>query len=142
MLAENSAFTLVEAPDFGNWGGSDGGLSVMESLLATTPPDLVAVFCENDAMCLGAQRAIENAGLSDQIVLAAVDGQLEALEAIAKPSNYVVTGLNSADEIGRLGLNRALDILAGKEVEKDTVVPSPQITEDNAQEFIDKGGTF
>ncbi len=106
------------------------------------PPDLVAVFCENDAMCLGAQRAIENAGLSDQIVLAAVDGQLEALEAIAKPSNYVVTGLNSADEIGRLGLNRALDILAGKEVEKDTVVPSPQITEDNAQEFIDKGGTF
>ncbi|UOE45071.1 sugar ABC transporter substrate-binding protein [Agromyces larvae] len=137
VLSENAAFSIVEAPDFGGWG-SDGGLSVMESLLATDP-DLAAVFCENDAMCLGAQRAIENAGLSDQIVIAAVDGQLEALEAIAKPSNYVVTGLNSADEIGRLGLNRALEILAGEDVEKDTVVPSPQITKDNAQEFIDKG---
>lgn len=137
VLGENSAFTIVEAPGFGGWG-SDGGLSVMESLLATNP-DLVAVFCENDAMCLGAQRAIDNAGLTDQIVLAAVDGQLEALEAISKPSNYVVTGLNSADEIGRLGLNRALEILAGDDVEKDTVVPSPQITKDNAQEFLDKG---
>ncbi|WP_370615185.1 sugar ABC transporter substrate-binding protein [Mumia qirimensis] len=137
VLESNSAFTLVEAPDFGNWA-SDGGLSVMESLLASHD-DLDAVFCENDAMCLGAQRAIDDAGLTDQIIIAGVDGQLEALQAIAKPSNYVVTGLNSADEIGRLGLDRAVEILDGDDVEKDTVVPSPQITAENAQEFIDKG---
>lgn len=137
VLEPNSAFTLVEAPDFGNWA-SDGGLSVMESLLASNK-DIDAVFCENDAMCLGAQRAIDDAQLTDQIILAGVDGQLEALQAIAKPSNYVVTGLNSADEIGRLGLDRTVEILDGKDVEKDTVVPSPQITADNAQEFIDKG---
>ncbi|MBB5787874.1 substrate-binding domain-containing protein [Jiangella mangrovi] len=136
VIGSNPAFEVVEAPDFGGWG-SDGGLTVMENLLASHP-DMAAVFCENDAMCLGAQRAIENAGLTDQIVLAGVDGQLEALEAIATGGNYVVTGLNSADEIGRLGLDRALDILDGEDVEKDTVVDSPQITQDNAQEHIDR----
>jgi ribose transport system substrate-binding protein len=137
VLGSNPKFTLVEAPDFGNWG-SDGGLTVMESLLASHQ-DLKAVFCENDAMCLGAQRVIANANLSSQIVLAGVDGQLEALQAIAKGENYVVTGLNSADQIGRLGLDRAIEVLDGKEVEKDTVVDSPQITKENAQQFIDKG---
>jgi ribose transport system substrate-binding protein len=137
VLEANDAFTLVEAPDFGNWS-SDGGIAVMENLLASNS-DLVAVACENDAMCLGAQRAIENAGLTDQIVIAGVDGQLEALEAIAADGNYIVTGLNDANEIGRLGLDRVLEILDGGDVEKDTVVESPQITKDNAQEFIDKG---
>ncbi|KHL19296.1 ribose transport system substrate-binding protein [Mumia flava] len=137
VLEGDSAFTLVEAPDFGGWA-SDGGLKVMESLL-TTDPDVAAVFCENDAMCLGAQRAIADAGLTDQIILAGVDGQLEALQQIADGTNYKVTGLNSADEIGRLGLDRAVEILDGEDVEKDTVVPSPQITADNAQEYIDKG---
>ncbi|GAA2588716.1 substrate-binding domain-containing protein [Dactylosporangium fulvum] len=135
-LGKDSKFTLVEAPDFGNWG-SDGGLAVMESLLASHK-DLKAVFCENDAMCLGAQRAIANANLSSQIIIAGVDGQLEALQEIAKGGNYVVTGLNSADQIGRLGLDRAIEVLDGKNVEKDTVVDSPQITKQNAQEFIDK----
>ena len=80
VLGSTSGITLVEAPDFGNWG-SDGGLSVMEGMLATNP-DLVAVFCENDSMCLGAQRAIEAAGKSKQIIIAGVDGQAEALQAI------------------------------------------------------------
>lgn len=137
VLDKNGAFTLVEAPDFGNWS-SDGGIAVMENLLASNS-DLSAVACENDAMCLGAQRAIDNAGLTDQIIIAGVDGQLEALQAIAAGGNYVVTGLNDANQIGRLGLNRALDILDGKDVEKDTVVDSTQITVDNAQEFADKG---
>ncbi len=137
VLGNDPKYKLVEAPDFGNWA-SDGGLSVMESLLASHH-DLNAVFCENDAMCLGAQRAVGNANLSKQIILAGVDGQLEALQAIAKGENYIITGLNSADQIGRLGLDRAIEVLDGKEVEKDTVVDSPQITKENAQQFIDKG---
>jgi ribose transport system substrate-binding protein len=137
VLSKDPKYTLVEAPDFGNWA-SDGGLAVMESLLASNR-DLKAVFCENDAMCLGAQRAIGDAKLTNQIIIAGVDGQLEALQAIAKGENYVVTGLNSANDIGRLALDRAIEVLDGKEVEKDTVVDSPQITKENAQQYIDKG---
>lgn len=138
-LQAKPGITLVEAPDFGGWS-SDGGLTVMESLLATNP-DLVAVFCENDAMCLGAQRAITGAGKAGQIVIAGVDGQNEALKAILDGTNYLVTGLNDADIIGSRGLDRAVEILQGKTAEKDTVVDSPMVTKDNAKQYLD-AGTF
>jgi len=140
VLQGKAGITLVEAPDFGNWG-SDGGLTVMESLLATNP-DLAAVFCENDAMCLGAQRAIGDAGKSKQIIIAGVDGQNEALKAIMDGTNFVVTGLNDADQIGSMGLDRAVEILDGKDVEKDTVVPSPKVTKENASQYFDPNGAF
>ncbi|MFE7570430.1 sugar ABC transporter substrate-binding protein [Streptomyces sp. NPDC057539] len=131
---------IVEAPDFGNWS-SDGGLTVTESLLASHQ-DIDAVFCENDAMCLGAQRAIKDAGRDKDIVLAGVDGQAEALKAISDGTNYLVTGLNDADQIGSLGLDRTIDILGGKKPEKDTVVPSPRVTKENANEYYDPDGEF
>lgn len=140
VLSANSKFTLVEAPDFGGWG-SDGGLTVMESLLAGNK-DIKAVFCENDAMCLGAQRAIADAGLSDGIIIAGVDGQAEALKAILDDTNYKVTGLNDADIIGAKGLDRAVEILGGATVEKDTVVDSPMVTKDNAAQFQNPDGSF
>ncbi|TDC07273.1 sugar ABC transporter substrate-binding protein [Nonomuraea longispora] len=140
ILGTAQGITLVEAPDFGNWS-SDGGLSVMESLLAQHG-DLKAVFCENDAMCLGAQRAIADAGKTEQIVLAGVDGQNEALKAIQDGTNYMVTGLNDADVIGSKGLDRAVEILGGAQVEKDTVVPSPMVTKENAAQYYDPNGTF
>ncbi|MGW4464134.1 substrate-binding domain-containing protein [Micromonospora sp. NPDC004704] len=140
VLGGKPGITLVEAPDFGNWG-SDGGLTVMESLLATNA-DLAAVFCENDAMCLGAQRAIADAGKDKQIIIAGVDGQAEALKAILDGTNYLVTGLNDADIIGSLGLDRAVEILGGTKTEKDTVVPSPRVTKENAAQFLDPKGGF
>ncbi|GAA4555108.1 substrate-binding domain-containing protein [Planotetraspora kaengkrachanensis] len=140
VLQGKTGITLVEAPDFGNWG-SDGGLTVMESLLATNA-DLKAVFCENDAMCLGAQRAIADAGKADQVIIAGVDGQAEALKAILDGTNYLVTGLNDADVIGAMGLDRAVEILSGATVEKDTVVPSPMITKENAAQYQNPDGSF
>jgi ribose transport system substrate-binding protein len=136
-LQGKPGITLVEAPDFGGWS-SDGGLTVMESLLASHP-DLVAVFCENDAMCLGAQRAIADAKKTAQIVIAGVDGQTEALKAISDGTNYLVTGLNDADIIGAKGLDRAVEILGGATPEKDTVVDSPMVTKENAKQYMDRG---
>ena len=93
-------------------------------------------------MCLGAQKAVNDAGLSDKIFLAGVDGQKEALKAILDGTNYEVTGKNDADEIGTLGFHRLVDILDGKQVEKDTVVPSPVITKDNAEAEYDPNSIF
>lgn len=132
---------VVVAAGWGDWS-ADGGFTQMEDLLSRED-DLAAVFCENDSMCLGAQKAIADAGLSDQIFIASVDGEAGALAEIAREgSNYGATGLNSADQIGRAGFNRLMAILAGAAAPKDTVLPSPIITSDNAVKFINADSTF
>lgn len=142
MLAgiEGSNIETTRAPAFGDWS-TDGGQAVMEDVLASTP-DIDAVFCENDSMCLGAQKAIRDAGREDQIILAGVDGQKEALKAILDGTNYVVTGLNDSEQIGTEGFDRLIAILNDEEVEKDTVLPSPRITQENAKEHYDPNSIF
>jgi ribose transport system substrate-binding protein len=133
--------TPVVAPGWGGWS-ADGGFKQMEDML-TKEKDISAVFCENDSMCLGAQKAIADSGRAKEIFIASVDGEAGALKEISREgSNYGATGLNSADQIGRAGFNRLMAILAGASPPKDTPLPSPIITKANAVKFIDEGSTF
>jgi len=50
------------------------GIKQMENLLAANPK-IDAVFCENDSMCLGAQRAIADAGRTDECSCAVLMGR-------------------------------------------------------------------
>lgn len=129
------------APDWGNWS-ADGGFQQMEDMLAREA-DIDAVFCENDSMCLGAQKAIADAGMSGEIFITSVDGEKGALAEILKAGgNYGATGLNNSDQIGRAGFNRLMALLAGASSEKDTVLPSPIITIDNAIKYYDPNSLF
>jgi ribose transport system substrate-binding protein len=139
-VVEESNIEVVMAPDFGNWS-EDGGFTIMEDMLAKYDK-IDAVFCENDSMCLGAQKAIEDAGRSQEMFLCGVDGQKEALKAIMDGTNYACTGKNDSDEIGRAGFHRLMAILAGAVPEKNTVLPSPQITIDNAAQYYNPDSLF
>jgi ribose transport system substrate-binding protein len=142
VLERQPGIRLVVAPDFAEWS-SDGGLKVMENLLAKNG-DLNAVFCENDSMCLGAQKAITDSGRAGQIFLAGVDGQKEALAAIQQGGSYQVTGLNNAVTMGTTAYQRLSVILGnnGTAPEKDTVVPSPEITKENVGQYYDPNSEF
>lgn len=140
VLETYPGITVIVAPDFGGWG-ADGGIALMEDLLATNP-EIDAVFCENDSMCLGAQTAIADAGRSDEMFIVGVDGELAALEAIIGETNYAATGLNNSDQIGRAAFHRIMSILAGAIPEKDTFLPSPLITKDNVLKYYNPEGEF
>jgi len=131
---------VINAPEFGGWS-EDGGLKQMENLLAANS-QIDAVFCENDSMCLGAQRAIADAGRTAEMFLCGVDGQKEALVQIKNNTNYACTGLNNSDQIGRAGFNRMMAILAGATAPKDTYLPSPLINIDNVIKYYDPNSTF
>jgi ribose transport system substrate-binding protein len=139
-VVEPSNIEVVYAPDFGSWS-EDGGFTIMEDMLAMYD-QIDVVFCENDSMCLGAQKAIEDAGRSDEMFLCGVDGQKEALKAIMDGTNYACTGKNDSDEIGRAGFHRLMAILAGAKPEHDTVLPSPLITIDNACMYYNPDSLF
>lgn len=140
VVKKAPGITVINAPDWGNWS-EDGGLKQMENLLAANPK-IDAVFCENDSMCLGAQRAIADAGRSTEMFLCGVDGQKEALVQILNKTNYACTGLNNSDQIGTMGFYRMMSILAGGTPEKDTYLPSPLITIDNVIKFYDPESLF
>jgi ribose transport system substrate-binding protein len=142
MLSEvdKSQIEVIKAPDFGDWS-EDGGFTVMADQLAKYD-HIDAVFCENDSMCLGAQKAISDAGRTDEMFLVGVDGQKEALVQILNGTNYAATGLNNSDQIGRAAFHRLMAILAGAAAPTDTVLPSPLITSENVARFYNPDSVF
>jgi ribose transport system substrate-binding protein len=140
-VVEGSGIKVEKAPDFGGWS-VDGGFKLMEDML-TKLSDINAVFCENDSMCQGAQKAIKDAGRSDKIFLTSVDGEKGTLkEIMSDGTNYGATGQNNSDQIGRAGFHRLMAILAGAEAPQTTVLPSPIITKDNAVKFYNPDSVF
>lgn len=138
---EEAGVEAVLAPSWGNWS-ADGGFTQMEDMLARET-DIDAVFCENDSMCLGAQKAIADAGMADSIFITSVDGEKGALQEIMRDgTNYAATGLNSSDAIGAAGFNRLMAILAGAQAEQQTVLSSPIITNENAAKYYDENSVF
>lgn len=138
---EKAGIKIEKAPDFGGWS-VDGGFKLMEDML-TKHPQISAVFCENDSMCQGAQKAIKDAGRGGDIFLASVDGEKGTLkEIMTEGTNYGATGLNNSDQIGRASFHRLMAILAGAEAPKETVLPSPIITKDNAVKFYNPDSVF
>lgn len=140
-VVEKTDIQVEKAPDFGGWS-SDGGFTLMEDMMARFDK-IDAVFCENDSMCLGAQKAIADAGRSDAMFLVGVDGEKAALENImTEGSNYAATGLNNSDQIGRAAFHRMMAILAGADAPQKTVLPSPIITKDNVQRHYNPDSVF
>lgn len=137
---KKSNIEVVTAPNFGGWS-SDGGFTLMADMLVRYDK-IEVVFCENDSMCLGAQKAIQDANRSKEMFLVGVDGEKAALVQILKGTNYAATGLNNSDQIGRAAFHRLMAILAGATPEKDTILPSPLITIDNVQRYYNPNSVF
>ncbi len=138
---KDSGVKITFAPEFGRWT-EDGGIRVMEDMLAKHK-DIDAVFCEGDVMCLGAQKAIADAGRTAQIKIFGFDGQKAAIEQIMKGSNFIATGVNSADEIAKAGFKTMIDLLAGKKpAQQDATPPVIVVTPENAKQLYNPNALF
>ena len=138
---KDSGIKITFAPEFGRWT-EDGGIRVMEDML-TKRKDIDAVFCEGDVMCLGAQKAIADAGRTAQIKIFGFDGQKAAIEQIMKGTNFIATGVNSADEIAKAGFRTMMDLLAGKKpAQQDSTPPVMVVTPENAKQVYRADALF
>jgi ribose transport system substrate-binding protein len=138
---KDSGIKITFAPEFGRWT-EDGGIRVMEDML-TKHKDIDAVFCEGDVMCLGAQKAIADAGRTAQIKIFGFDGQKAAIEQIMKGTNFIATGVNSADEIAKAGFRTMMDLLAGKKpAQQDSTPPVMVVTPENAKQVYRADALF
>ncbi len=141
LLNANTSGFRIASQGWGEWS-EQGGLTAMEDILVANP-DINVLLCENDSMCLGALRAIADAGLTDQIlVLAAADGQKEALELIAT-GEYGATGLNDPALVARTAVNYMVEFLNGRtDFPKVSYTPPMAITQENVAEFYNPDAVF
>jgi len=143
MLRTENAVTgfYIVAQGWGAWA-HEGGLAAMEDILVAHP-DINVLLAENDSMALGALKAIREAGKEEQIlVVAAADGQREALELI-KTGEYGATGLNDPVLIARTAVDIGIRYLQGEtNIPKISFTPPAVITIENVDQFYDPDSVF
>ncbi|MDR2632988.1 MAG: sugar ABC transporter substrate-binding protein [Treponema sp.] len=105
---------------------------IMQDLLERV--DVEGVFAANDEMALGALRALQQKGRHDVTVIG-VDGTADALHSILRGELYGSLAQKTYD-MGRLSIERALDLVAGKTVERQLLNDTELITLGNAQERL------
>ncbi len=130
----------VVAQGWGGWS-NNGGLKAMEDILVAHP-DINVLLAENDAMALGAMRAINEAGKTNAITIAAVDGQKEAYQLISQ-GKMGSTAVNSPDELGRYVVEAAAKYLNGeRQLPKVIYTPAVVVTKANAEKYYNPTAIF
>lgn len=130
----------IVSQGWGQWS-NNGGLTAMEDILIAHP-DINLLVAENDAMGMGALKAINEAGKSDEITVVGFDGQKEAYEFIQK-GDFNATALNSPSELGRLAIESVVKYLNGdKSLDKVTYTKAAIITADNVDDYYDPKAIF
>jgi len=102
------------------------GLSVMENILQSHP-HIQGVFAQNDEMALGAERAIEEAGLKN-IAVVGFDATPDGLAAV-KAGTLAGTVQQKPELIGKLGVDAAKRLIDGESVAQDIPVPLALISD-------------
>jgi ribose transport system substrate-binding protein len=141
LRSEGSSGFKIVAQGWGNWT-HEGGLEAMEDLLVAHP-EINVLLGENDSMTLGAIEAIKEADrLDDILILAAADGQKEALKLI-KSGEYGATGSNNPFLIAEMAIDIGIQVLQGNtDFPPKTYTPAVCITKDNVDDYYDPNSEF
>ncbi len=125
------------ADQVGNWDQAQGQ-QIVANALGQFGKDVEVVFCNNDAMALGAKQAIDTAGrtVGTDIYLVGVDALTEALELVIEGT---MTGTVFNDHIAQShsAADAAKAFLDGADVEKYIGCDYVKVTSDNAQSVLD-----
>jgi len=138
------AWLEANAPDVEIVGGSQTGeyrrenaLTVMNDYLsAFGEGDVDVVYTHNDEMALGAVQALETAGRLEEIAVVGVDGQNEAIQAIADGK---IAATFTYDNAGKEGCESAAALLNGETIDPEWVLETNQIDATNVEEWIGMG---
>lgn len=121
----------------GNWDQTQGQQIVANSL-GQYGTNVEVVFCNNDAMALGAKQAIEAAGrtVGTDIYLVGVDALAEALELVI---DGTMTGTVFNDHLAQShsAADAALKFVNGETNEYYIGCDYKKVTQENAQEVLD-----
>jgi ABC-type sugar transport system substrate-binding protein len=114
----------------------DAGYQAMQNLLAAHASGTIdSVWCFNDGLCLGAYRAIKQAGRDKEIKIAGIDLVSQALDLIEHNTNYIFSTGGHWLQVG-FGVMIAYDMLNGhKPLKTDIRLDMLGVNSDNFDKF-------
>lgn len=140
LISEGHAALSVASQGWGNWTIS-GGLKAAEDILVAHP-DINLVVAENDAMAMGALRAINESKKGSPILVVGFDGQKDALKLI-KDGTLGATALNSPGALAKLTVQSIVEyengaVGTGKVIHTKAVL----INSSNVDKYYDPNAPF
>ena len=121
----------------GDWDQAKGQ-QITQDALTQFGDKIEVVFCNNDAMALGALQAIDAAGrkVNEDIYLVGVDALTEAVQDITEGK---MTGTVFNDYMGqaKTAADMAVKFLNGETVDPVNMVDYVKVTPDNAKDILD-----
>ena len=115
------------------WQG-DKAISFTQSCLQMYGDELKAIICDNDDLSSAVKAYLITEGRED-IVCIGVDGNAGPMQMVADGELDATVFQDGAGQI-RKAIEVAVDILEGKEIEKEYMIPFVLITLDNVNDYI------
>ena len=121
----------------GDWSQSQGQ-KIMEEALDEFGNDIEVVFCNNDAMALGALEAIREADrtVGEDIYLTGVDALEEAVQSVVD-GEFTGTVFNDYFSQSYGAAELAVKFLKGEDTEPVTLIDYIKVTQENAEEILE-----
>lgn len=112
----------------------DEGFSIAQDMLQRDPA-INVFFGRADALALGAAQAVKVANLDHKVRVFGFDGDVAGLKAV-QAGVLDATMAQATQKMGRLALQSALDLIAGKKVPAEQLQPAVLTTKANVEPFI------
>jgi len=131
---ENCPGVTFLAGETGKWN-REYSRTVMENYITTYKDKVKLVYCHNDDMCMGAAKAVEEAGLKGKIKVLGVDGGNKEVYDAIRSGLFFGTILNDCSFIATTMIHAARDLMESRPILSQYISPSTQITKDNVDKF-------
>ena len=135
MIKNNDNYKIINESECE--GQLEKAMPAVQKMLEETP-NVNVIMALNDPSALGAIAALEFSQRDDVLVYG-VDGTPDMKSLFRYNSLAAGTVAQSPISIGNIAGNKMYEILAGKNVEKDVIVPVFFINKDNFNKYDEKG---
>jgi len=134
-IDENPGVELVAQQWSQQWS-PDEGFQIAQNMLQANP-DVKIIFGQADGLAMGAAKAVEVAGLQDQVIVGGYDGDVVALESlVACDTPFIVTATQSTQAMGVLAVNSAIAVANNASVPARQIPNAVLTTCDDAAAFV------
>jgi ribose transport system substrate-binding protein len=132
-LAACPGLSVIAKQASQEWSQSEG-FSIAQDMLQRHP-DITVFFGRADGLALGAAQAVKVANLDHPVMVVGFDGDVAGLKAVQK-GTLAATMAQKSQFMGRLAVDTALDLVAGKSAPAQQLQSADLATKANVAPFI------